>query len=75
MRWRLVFPTILHPPSSLLPVALLTMTQRTSSMTTMLMHSSAVAFYVIIKVWKVMVNIVLMLLSKIMILMLRLSLS
>jgi hypothetical protein len=72
-RWRLVFPTILHPPSSLLPAALLTTTQRTSSTMTRLMHSSAVAFYAIVKVWEVMVDVVLMLLSKIMILMLRLS--
>jgi hypothetical protein len=71
--WRLVFPTMLHPPSSLLPAVLLTTTQRTSSTMTRLMHSSAVAFYVIIKVWEVMVDIVLMLLSKIMTLMLKLS--
>jgi hypothetical protein len=42
-------------------------------MMTRLMHSSAVAFYVIVKVWEVMVDVILMLLSKIMILMLRLS--
>jgi hypothetical protein len=59
---------MLHPPSSLHPAALLTKTQRMSSTTTRLMHSSAVAFYVIIKVWEVMVDVVLMLLSKIMIL-------
>jgi hypothetical protein len=64
---------MLHPPSSLLPAALPTTTQRTSSMTTRLMHSSTVTFYVIVEVWEVMVDIVLMLLSKIMILMLRLS--
>jgi hypothetical protein len=67
------FPHHTPPPSSLLPAALLTMTQRTSSMTMRLMHSSAIAFYVIIKVWEVMVDFVLMLLSKIMILMQRLS--
>jgi hypothetical protein len=67
------FPIMVHPPSSLLPAALLTMTQRTSSMTTRLRHSSTVTFYVIIKVWEVMVDIILMLLSKIMIPMLRLS--
>jgi hypothetical protein len=64
------FPHHAPPPSSLLPAALLTMTQRTSSMMTRLMHSSAVAFYIIVKVWEVMVDVVLMLLSKIMILML-----
>jgi hypothetical protein len=37
------------------------------------MHNSAVTFYVIVKVWEVMVDVVLMLLSKIMILMLTLS--
>jgi hypothetical protein len=67
------FPRHKPPPSSLLAAALLTTTQRTSSMTTRLMHSSAVAFYIIIKVWEVMVDVTLMLLSKIMILMLRLS--
>jgi hypothetical protein len=67
------FPHLLHPPSSLLPAALFTMTQRTSLMMTRLMHSSAVAFYVIVKVWELMVDVILMLLSKIMILMLRLS--
>jgi hypothetical protein len=67
------FPTMLHPPSSLLPATLFTTTQRTSSMMTRWMHSSAIAFYEIIKVWEVMVDVVLMLLSKIMILMLRLS--
>jgi hypothetical protein len=70
-RWTLVFPTILHPPSSMLPAALLTTTQRMSLTTMRLMHSSAVAFYVIVKVWEVMVDVVLMFLSKIMILMLR----
>jgi hypothetical protein len=67
------FPHHAPPPSSLLPAALLTMTQRTSSMMTRLMHSNAVAFYIIVKVWEVMVDVILMLLSKIMILMLRLS--
>jgi hypothetical protein len=57
MRWRLVFPTILHPPLSLLPAALLKTTQRTSSTTTRLMHNSVVAFYIIIKVWEVMVDV------------------
>jgi hypothetical protein len=67
------FPHHDPPPSSLLPAALPTTTQRMSSTMMRLMHSSAVAFCVIIKVWEVMVDIVLMLLSKIMILMLRLS--
>jgi hypothetical protein len=67
------FPHHAPPPSSLLPATLLTTTQRTSSMMTRLMHSSAVAFYVIIKVWEVMVDVILMLLSKIMILMLKLT--
>jgi hypothetical protein len=61
------------PPSSLLPTALLTTTQRMSSTMTRLKHSNAVAFYVIVKVWEVMVDVILILMSKIMILMLRLS--
>jgi hypothetical protein len=44
------FPHHDPPPSSLLPTALPTMTQRTSSTMTRLMHSSAVAFCVIVKV-------------------------
>jgi hypothetical protein len=67
------FPHHDPPPSSLLPAALPTTTQRTSSTMTRLMHNSAVAFCVIVKVWEVMVDVILMLLSKIMILMLRLS--
>jgi hypothetical protein len=60
------FPYHDPPPSSLLPAALPTTTRRTSSTMMRLTHSSVVAFCVIVKV-------VLMLLSKIMILMLRLS--
>jgi hypothetical protein len=67
------FPHHAPAPSPLLPVALPTTTQRTSSTTMRLMHSSAVAFYVIVKVWEVMVDVILMLLSKIMILMPRLN--
>jgi hypothetical protein len=62
-----------HDPPAIVPAAggLPTMTQRTSSTMMRLMHSSAIAFCVIIKVWEVIVDVVLMLLSKIMILMLR----
>jgi hypothetical protein len=67
------FPYHDPPPSSLLPAALPTTTRRTSSTMMRLTHSSVVAFCVIVKVWEVMVDVVLMLLSKIMILMLRLS--
>jgi hypothetical protein len=64
-----------HAPPPIVPAAGGLAHNDTEDESTMmrLMHSSAVAFYIIVKVWEVMVDVVLMLLSKIMILTLRLS--